>query len=207
MHLTGLVLSIVGTLFLVWHCWPDTARMATTAIFGITMCGCFLSSSLHHLVKAGPATEFRLLKLDHAAIYPFIAGTYTPICVHLLPAPGGLIVLALVWIIAVVGVVHKFWFEPDPANVSDPPSVKVFLPYLGMGWLAAPLFPSIIAQSQGMTILLPIIGGAAYTIGGIILTKRLFDFWPGKLGHHELWHACVLLGSACLYSYVFLNVA
>lgn len=206
LHLTGFVISVLATILLVWQCFPDPARMASAAIFGVSMCGCFLASTLHHLVRGTKRTEMRLLKIDHAAIYPFIAGSYTPVCMHILPQPQGHLLLATVWAIAIAGVLYKLVLAPDPRSVADPPGLWDTLIYILMGWLLTWQLPAFIANSVGLTPWLAALGGLAYSVGGIILTRKLLDFWPGRLGHHEIWHLCVLLGATCVYWYVYLNL-
>lgn len=207
MHGVALLLSLVGTAVLVWIHQADGLRALTTAVYGLSMCGCFLASTLHHLVRGSRRLEMRLLRLDHAAIFPFIAGTYTPVCMHLIPGPSGRALLAVVWAIALGGVVYKLAFAKEPASVEDPPELGATLVYVAMGWLIVWKFPEIMAHSQGLSYGLAVAGGLAYTLGGVILSRRLFDWWPGRLGHHEIWHACVMVGAACLYGYLFLNLA
>ncbi len=207
LHGVALILSIVGTLFLVWTFRTDVVRALTAAVYGLTMCGCFLASTLHHLVRGTRSAEMRLLKLDHAAIYPFIAGTYTPICVHLLPGSAGLVLLTVVWGVALAGVVYKLAFAREPERVDDPPDLASTLLYVAMGWLVVSQLAPLVAHSRGLSIVLATVGGLAYTLGGVILSRRLFDWWPGRLGHHEIWHVCVMVGAACFYSYIFINLA
>lgn len=206
MHLAGLVLSIIATVALVARVGGDPLRALSSVIYGVTMCGCFLASSMHHLFRGSRATEMRLLRIDHAAIYPFIAGSYTPVCLQLLPGLSGRVLLGVVWVIAIVGVVYKLAFARDPARVEDPPDLASTMLYVAMGWLSVTQGPAILAHSHGSSIILGIIGGISYTVGGLILSRRWLDFWPGKLGHHEIWHVCVLIGAACLYGFVFLNL-
>lgn len=207
LHGVALLLSILGTAFLVWSFRADVVRALTTTVYGLTMCGCFLASTLHHLFKGSRAAEMRLLKLDHAAIYPFIAGTYTPVCVHLIPGPMGLVLLAVVWGIALAGIIYKLAFAREPERVDDPPELGSTLLYVAMGWLIVWQVAEVLAHSRGLTFVLAGLGGLAYTVGGIILSRRLFDWWPGRWGHHEIWHVCVMIGAACFYSYIYLNLA
>jgi len=207
MHGAALLLSIIGTAVLVWSCKADPTRAMTAFIYGLSMCGCFLASSMHHLLRGSRKTEMRLLKLDHAAIYPFIAGSYTPVCVHLIPGAPGLLLLGVVWAIALAGVVYKLVFAREPETVDDPPELGSTLLYVAMGWLIVWKLSDVLAHSHGLSIVLAMAGGIAYTLGGIILSRRLFDWWPGRWGHHENWHVCVMVGAACFYAYVFINLA
>lgn len=207
MHGVALLLSLVGTAVLVWILRADGLRALTAAIYGLGMSGSFLASTVHHLVKGSRQTEMRLLRLDHAAIYPFIAGTYTPVCIHLIPGPSGRALLGVVWGIALLGIAYKMFLAREPRSVDDPPEMGSTLLYVAMGWLIVWQFPEVLAHSLGLSYLLAVAGGVAYTLGGVILTRRLFDWRPGRLGHHEIWHAFVMVGAACFYSYLFINLA
>lgn len=206
LHLAALILSLVGTVALVWVARESSLKLLATAIYGVGMCGCFLGSSLHHLISGDRALEHRLLRLDHAAIYPFIAGTYTPICLFLLPGRAGYLMLAAAWALALAGIVYKLGFAPDPEDVNDPPGLVDTLFYVAMGWLVLLQGGEVLKHSAGNTVWLAVAGGALYTLGGLILSRRLCDFWPGRFGHHEIWHVCVMGGAACFYGYIFLNL-
>lgn len=206
MHLAALLLSAVGSGVLLWGAHGDGLKLLSLAIYGVSMCGCFLASSLHHLVRGERELEMRLLRLDQAAIYPFIAGTYTPVCVLVLPAPAGYVLLAVVWAIALGGLVYRLGFARDPARVEDPPHVVDTVIYVAMGWQIMWQARAVLERSMPGTFWLAVAGGLFYTLGGVILTRRLFDFRPGRLGHHEIWHAFVMAGAACFYAYLFLNL-
>lgn len=206
MHLIALMVSLAAGGVLVGRSLGDPLRAGATAIYALSMCGCFLASSIHHLVKGPRSLEMRLLRLDHAAIFPFIAGTYTPVCLLMLPHAMGLPLLAIVWTVAVLGVAYKLWLAPEPASLTDPPDMASTAVYLVMGWLVAPAVRTLAADSLPGSLPLAIAGGLAYSIGGIVLSKRLFDWWPGRFGHHEIWHVLVIVGAACMYGYVFANL-
>lgn len=207
MHLFALLLTLVGTGALLWACREDVSRMVTAAVYGTGMAGCFLASTLHHLVKADRRTEMRLLRWDHAAIFPFIAGSYTPICLHVLPRPSGLWLLGVIWAIALGGVIYKLFFAKDQERVEDPPEMSTTMIYVAMGWLIVFFGSDVLARSASGSFGLALAGGIAYTLGGVILSRKLLDFKPGRFGHHEIWHACVMVGAACVYAYVWANLA
>jgi hemolysin III len=207
LHLTGFFFAVLGTAFLLWRAQQrDVSHVWGTAVYGVGLCSCFLASSLHHLVRGTRALEMWLLKVDHAAIYVFIAGSYTPICLWMLPPPGSLWLLAVVWAIAFVGVVYKLRFAPDQAHVDDPPPLFDTLLYVAMGWLAITEVGNLFARAVPGTLSLLVLGGLAYSIGGLILARRWLDFWPSRFGHHEIWHLCVIAGSVFIYGFLFVNL-
>ncbi|MDB5100613.1 MAG: hemolysin family channel protein [Cyanobacteria bacterium RYN_339] len=203
LHFGALLASLVGAVLMWVHTRGDWSAM----VYVVGMAGCFVGSSLHHLVVGSRQLEMRLLKLDHAAIYPYIAGSYTPICIHKLPAPAGLYLLAAVWAIALGGIVYKLGFAADQVDVNDPPGLVDTLIYIAMGWLSVTQIVPLIAHSAPGTLQLMVAAGAAYSLGGLILARKWFDFWPGRFGHHEIWHVMVIIGSACVYAYVWINLA
>lgn len=206
LHLGALGLSVVGALALAWACRADALLLASVVVYGLGMCGCFLASSLHHLVRGDRALEVKLLRWDHAAIYPFIAGTYTPICLHLMPWQQGPALLALVWGLALAGMVYKLRLAPEQESVDDPPPAFDTALYVAMGWLIVWQLGELMARAKAGTLGLPVAGGLAYSVGGWILSRRLLDFVPGRFGHHEIWHLFVIAGAACFYAFLWLNL-
>ena len=204
-HLGALILSLVGTFILLGLTRPDPWRMFATAVYGLSMSASFLTSTMHHLIKGDRTLEIRLWKLDHAAIYPFIAGTYTPICLYMLPGRSGFGLLIVVWILAVLGMVYKLALSRPPQSVKDPPDLRSTLIYVAMGWLILWKIAALTSHSVGLSLILAVVGGFLYTMGGVILSFRLFDFWPDRFGHHEIWHLFVIAGASCFYGYIYWN--
>jgi hemolysin III len=206
LHLSALLASLAGVGLLMAACRADGFKVLAIAIYGIGMAGCFLGSTLHHLIRGERALEMRLLRLDHALIYPFIAGTYTPVCLLMLPARSGGWLLGLVWAIAFTGMVYKLGFARDPATVEEPPNGVDTALYVAMGWLALPFVGQLSAAARPGTLVLAILGGVVYSLGGLILSRKLCDFWPGRFGHHELWHVCVIAGAAAFFAFICVNL-
>jgi hemolysin III len=130
------------------------------------------------------ATSLR--KLDHAMIYVLIAGSYTPICFLNLPLKEAVVFTAVIWGIALVGIVAKIFWIKAPNWVSA-------VIYILMGWaLVIDINEFWAANHQGMIFIA--LGGITYTIGGIIyaIKKPCFTKY---FGFHELFHIFVLLGS------------
>ncbi|HEY9723904.1 MAG TPA: hemolysin III family protein [Oscillatoriaceae cyanobacterium] len=206
LHLFALIAAIAAIAWLLFECRAEVVRFASVLVYGLGMIGCFAASTCHHLIRGSRRLELRLLRLDHAAIYPFIAGTYTPICLCLLPATGGLTLLAAVWALALVGVVYKLGFARDQSDVNDPPPLLDTLLYIAMGWLVLFQASPLLAQALPGSLAFALVGGLAYSLGGVILSQRWFDLWPGRFGHHEIWHLCVILGSAGLFAFIAANL-
>jgi hemolysin III len=156
------------------------------AVFVGTMLLLYLSSCLYHALPPG-RFKGRLLKLDHAAIYLFIAGTYTPFTLGVLRGNGGALVGVLIWSLALAGVALMATGRLQNRIASTGL-------YLAMGWLVliggGPMLERV--PASGIAWLLA--GGVAYTVGVgfyALTTRVRFS--------HLAWHVCVLAGSTCHY--------
>jgi hemolysin III len=153
-------------------------------VFVGTMVLLYLASTLYHALPAGRAKRV-FMKLDHGAIYLFIAGSYTPFSLGVLGGGWGWTLFGLVWAMALAGVMLKAF------DRLSHPWLSTGL-YLAMGWLvliaAVPLLDRVAAQ--GVTLL--VAGGLAYTAG--VLFFAMDSRWRYA---HAVWHGFVVLGSAC----------
>src|SRR5258705_7329395 len=118
-------------------------------------------------------------------IFVFIAGTYTPFCVLLLPGTTGKIILAVVWGGAILGVGMKLITPNAPRWLSAPL-------YIALGWVAVVVLPDILHTGGVTALVLTLTGGALYTIGAVFYALRKPNPWPTVFGHHEFFHACTL---------------
>jgi hemolysin III len=141
-----------------------------------------------------------LRTLDHIAIYFLIAGTYTPLALITLKGRLGWTLLAAVWLIALAGIPFKLFYLHAPIWLSTGT-------YLAMGYLAlVAVVPIAHAVSFGGLAWL-IAGGLAYTLGAVIYAQQRPDPFPGRFGHHEIWHLLVLTGSGCHFAFMLYHVA
>ncbi|MGB7212368.1 MAG: hemolysin III family protein [Gemmatimonadales bacterium] len=186
-HGIGFVLALVGAPWLVRAAMlhGDPTAVAAVSVFSATLVLLYLSSTLYHAVRAGPAKRaFRIL--DHGAVYLLIAGTYTPFTLVSLHGVWGWSLFGVVWALAILGIVLT------ATGAMQHPQASTAL-FLGMGWL-------IVVAIRPLWLHLPlagfvwlVAGGLAYTVGvGFLTTKRL------PYGHF-IWHLLVLVGSACHY--------
>jgi hemolysin III len=198
-HLIGLLLAALGTWFLLGSADTGTQLLAF-AVYGATLMLLYAASTVYHGLPLGEVGLRRLRTLDHIAIYFLIAGTYTPVAMIPLHDSGGPALLAASWAIAAVGIPFKIRWLDAPVWISTGT-------YLGMGYLAlvavVPLGRSV--GTGGLAWL--VAGGIAYTIGAVIYARERPDFFPGRFGHHGLWHLLVLAGSACHFAFIALHIA
>lgn len=157
-------------------------------IAAIVYCGSmillFSVSAAYHALPQGATKEF-LRRLDHAAIFLFIAGSYTPFMLGRLAEEGGWWVLAFVWLVATVGTVAKC------ANRLRHPVLSTAL-YLGLGWLSVFILEPLMNRLPTDGIALIVRGGVLYTLGAVVF--HLDERIPYA---HFVWHLLVLGASGC----------
>jgi hemolysin III len=187
-HLGGAIAALFGQLVLLFFAWGGMAKVVSVVIYGLSLMALFSASAAYHLVKVKPATLQILRKLDHSAIFLLIAGTYTPFCLIAFTGFFRWGLLALIWAIALAGILVKVFYLGAPRWLNA-------VMYVLMGWLcvlAAPQMPSVLPVGA---LLWLIVGGVTYTLGAVVYATKLFNFVPGKFGFHEVWHIFVLLGA------------
>ncbi len=193
-HYIGMLLSLIAAAPLLVKAEISGIPSALTAmgIFILTMILLYAASTIYHTldVKAGVLKVFR--KLDHMMIFVLIAGTYTPICLLVLKGRIGMIMLALVWGIAVVGMVLKAFWVTCPKWFSS-------IIYIAMGWICLLVFPTLLRDLKTPAFLWLLAGGILYTVGGVVYALRLqaFNCVHKYFGSHEIFHLFVMAGSFC----------
>lgn len=188
LHLGGAIASLGGLTYLASLTWDWTARLVSITVYGASLVLLFLSSSAYHLTKARPAVINVLRKLDHSAIYVLIAGTYTPFCLIAFHGFFRWGLLGLIWGIALVGIVMKIILGRLPRWVNAGV-------YVIMGWLCVLAIPQMASSLPPEALTWLIVGGVVYTLGAVVYATKVFNFFPGKFGFHEIWHIFVLAGA------------
>lgn len=171
-------------------------RVLSLCIFAFAAVLLLCMSGVFHLLPSGTPARAVLRRLDHAAIFILIAGTYTPI--HTILFRGGWRwgMLLLVWTIAVASVTLKTIFF---ANVPDWLGLTL---YVGMGWIG--LFSMIkLSSTRGIRFIRPLLaGGIVYTIGAIIELANMRPLIAGVFRAHEIFHVAVLGGLGLHWRFV-----
>jgi hemolysin III len=167
---------------------PGIAPIVSCAIYSLTVCGLFGTSALYHRRVWSPRGYAIMRRLDHSMIFVFIAGTYTPFCALLLPTRLATMLLATVWIGAVIGVALKLVWPHAPRWASAPL-------YIGLGWVAVAVLPDIYRNGGVTALVLLVVGGVTYTLGAVFYALRRPNPWPTVFGHHEFFHASTLVAA------------
>ena len=185
-HAVGAMLSIFGIVMLAVRSQNATAA-ATTAIYGASMFLLFQASTCYHAMTNATAKRvFR--RIDHSAIYLLIAGTYTPVLMIAVPFPTSVGLLAMIWYLAVTGVVFSCLTLKFPYLYTGL--------YLVMGWLSIFLLHSLWQNGAYRTIWLLLAGGAVYSVGIVFYLMKTRYM-------HSVWHLFVLGGAVCHYFAIY----
>jgi hemolysin III len=171
--------------------WEYTAAVM---IYGITMLFTYTTSTIYHsLYKVRPQRRNKFHLLDHVAIYLFIAGSYTPIALFVLPGIWSPIVLTSVWVLALAGVLYKVFL------LGRFPKISLII-YLAMGWLIVIAFRPLFQSASQELLFWIFAGGACYTIGTIFFSLKKIKF------SHGIWHLLVLAGTICHFIGIYYHV-
>jgi len=189
-HVTGLTVGIAAVVImmvLAFICLPagSTASLAIYGVGLVAMLGC---SAAYHMA---PVTAWKglLQRLDHAAIFLKIAGTYTPFGAIKIGGTTGLALLGAVWSVALLGCGAKMLL----ASTWDRLAIPL---YLLLGWCGIVMFPDLAASVTQPTLILLALGGMLYTVGVI------FHLWRSLPYQNAVWHAFVLAGTGCHFGAV-----
>lgn len=202
-HLVGAILSIIGFFTLIIKAFNTGSFEVkiSVIVFGLSMIFLYSMSATYHMIDPSYTKVKRILrKLDHIMIFVLIAGTYTPIClINLKDVLFGKVLLIVVWSIALVGLFIKlFW-------INAPRWIATSL-YIVMGWTVIFVIKPVATYLSSSAMLWLFLGGAAYTVGGVIYGLKKPNLTFKNFGFHELFHIFILLGTLChfvmVYSYI-----
>ncbi len=187
-HYTGAIFAAVGSLALLIFGREGFLQNIALGLYGLTLIQMFTASAVYHSARVTPRVLGILRKIDHSAIYLLIAGTYTPFCVLAFSGFWRWGFLAIIWALALSGVMVKVFIIHAPRWINAGV-------YVVMGWLC------LFAVNEMLKVLAPdtigwlLAGGIIYTLGAVVYATKRMNFKPGVFGFHEVWHIFVLLGA------------
>lgn len=167
----------------------SSSFIVAITVYGVCLLAMLGASALYN-IGIKPGLDWLLQRIDHAAIYLKIAGTYTPFT---LISGQGLGLLAGLWVAAALGTALKL-FSPVRFRF-----VALAL-YLAMGWAGVLILPSLAPLLPSATLVLMILGGVVYTTGVV------FYLWTRLPYHFAIWHIFVLVASILFYAAVMVLV-
>jgi len=195
-HLGALVLALPCAVVLVWR--DGLGR--GVGLYAVALVGMYAASASYHLGSWSPAVRGRLRQVDYAMIPIYIGACLTPYCLIAVPGEVSLVVLGLGWFgaaTAVLGTATRFEATRRLTSVT----------YLVLGWLPVITLPEAINRLSTPQLVLMGSMGLLYTLGAGVLAIRWPDPNPEVFGYHEVWHAMVVVASACYFVLVWLFAA
>jgi hemolysin III len=193
-HAIGVLGAMTGAVMLiVWSAFnASPGQIAAIAVYGAALIATFAASALYHLIPWEGARPI-LRRVDHAAIYLKIAGTYTPLVV-IIGHWFAYLVLAVVWTLAVIGMVLKLFFWRTPGRFGP-------LLYLVMGWLSLALVWWLWPVVPLSAMVLIAVGGLLYTAGVPFYATHTMKYSTA------IWHGFVLAASVCFFAAIWIGSA
>lgn len=203
-HFIGMMLAVFAAVPLLVKAGvtSDGRSFTAMAIFMASMILLYGASAMYHSVNLSGKRLRIFQKLDHMMIFVLIAGSYTPVCLVVLGGDIGYKLLALVWGIALAGIVIKACWITCPKWFSS-------ILYIAMGWVCVLVFGRLFDTLSTAAFLWLLAGGLIYTAGGVIYALKLpvFNARHKAFGSHEVFHLFVMGGSICHFIFMYLYVA
>ena len=202
-HFIGMLMAIFAAVPLLIKAANEPSRIyiISLTIYAASLILLYAASTTYHTFDVSERVNTILKKIDHMMISVLIAGSYTPVCLIVLKGRTGLILLAIVWSIAIAGILIKAFWVYCPKWVSS-------VLYIGMGWTCVLAFTQILNNMSAAAFGWLLAGGIIYTVGGVIYALKLpiFNNRHKNFGSHEIFHLFVMGGSACHFvvMYAFL---
>jgi hemolysin III len=193
-HAVAIGAAAVGGLFLVVMALArgGVSLASSTLIYAICLMAMLVASNIYNLKRPGPHRRV-LRRLDEAAIFLLIAGSYTPFTTQRFESPWDVPMTAIVWAVAIAGVIGKLFF----------PKVPEWLwtgVYVAFGWLAVLMLKPLLMDVSAVALVLLAIGGLLYTAGVPLFLWRNLPF------RRAIWHGFVVAGAAVHYVAVLTGV-
>lgn len=202
-HFIGMVAAISAAPFLLERAAQtgQSRSIISSLLFIVSMIMLYGASTFYHAIITNDKATLLLKKLDHIMIYFLIAGSYTPVCMLVLPSSIGTPLCLIVWGLAAAGLFLTAVWVDSPKWLNS-------TIYIAMGWLCIFAIRSIYHYMCSQAFFWLFMGGIIYTIGGVIYALKLpvFNKLHPSFGGHEIFHLFVMGGSLChfimVYSYL-----
>jgi hemolysin III len=188
LHLAAFVIAVPAGVLLVQH----SGDRAGILLYALSLAALYGVSAAYHLLPMTGRVRYWMRRTDHAVIYLFIAGAFTPMCLLVAPPSERGILLAVAWVGAGIGVTIK---------LLSLERTRVFAGalYVLLGWLAMAMLPAVLRGLDATELTLFFVQGSLYTLGALVLVIRRPDPYPDVFGYHEVWHAMVVVATACYF--------
>lgn len=194
LHWLGLGVAPIGVTALIWRVPDsDSVLMTSVLVYGASLLAMLACSALYHF--SGVVDRKALLRrLDHAAIFLLIAGTYTPFTLNKIDGYWGIGLFAFTWTVAAAGILFKL-LRP---GILEGASIVI---YLLLGWSILVALDPLMSAVSAKTLVLLAAGGLLYTAG------VLFHVWRSLPYQNAIWHAFVFAGAGCHYAAILNEIS
>lgn len=203
-HFIGMMMAVFAAIPLLIKAAasPETTTLTAMAVFIASMVLLYGASATYHSINVSEKVIKVFRKIDHMMIFVLIAGSYTPVCLIVLGGNLGYTLLAVVWGIAIFGMLIKALWITCPKWFSS-------VIYIAMGWVCLGVFGQLWNTLPAGAFIWLLAGGIVYTVGGIIYALKLpiFNSRHENFGSHEIFHLFVMGGSICHFIFMYLYVA
>ena len=199
-HLIGTGFALASLVWLVTAAAQRASlgRVISLAIFGGAMVAVYTASTLYHWLPLRPRQVKLMRSIDQAMIYLMIAGTATPVAMVALNGFARLLMLAVMWSAASLGI--TLLAIPHIIHRSKMRRIKRSTHatlYLGMGWVSVLFAWPVIKAFSMMALAWLVAGGVSYTVGGLVYALKKPNPLPRVVEFHEVFHLFVMVGSTC----------
>jgi hemolysin III len=198
-HQFAFLATLPAGLWLLAGAQTAPARVGV-AVYWASISGLFAASMSYHLFARSERAVTWLRRLDHSMIFVMIAGSYTPICLLVLPRAWGIPMLVVVWVTALAGVIMKM------VRVTANGGKSGSWLYIVSGWMAVISLPKLLTEMGPGRMALLIAGGLLFTVGAVVLGTRRPDPRPMVFGYHEVWHAMTVVAAGCHFAMIALII-
>ena len=191
-HIIGVTASLIAlTALLIIGAQSQVLLWGVSlTIYGLALVAMFICSAGYNLsLPVRPKLKEVFRRLDHAAIFLMIAGTYTPFILIKMQTPWGFALLAVVWTMAAIGIAIKLFLP----RFLDGLSTAL---YLVQGWAVLAAWEPLMSALPGTVLTLLMVGGVLYTIGVV------FHLWERLPYQNAIWHGFVLSAASCHFAAV-----
>ena len=187
LHAVAAALSIGALVWLVTSARSTEAAISAW-VYGVAAVLCYLTSFTYHVIARSERARALMRRADHSMIYVLIAGTFTPVCILAMVGWWRWVIIAVVWLGAVVGVVL--------CVAARCPRFSVAL-YIILGWVGVTALPAL--ARRPLHAVLFIVAGVLYTLGAFLFGRQRPALRPRWFGYHEFWHGMGVTAGAALF--------
>jgi hemolysin III len=199
LHAGAALAAALGGTYLVVLSSGDWPRQLSMLVYGAGLTLLFAVSALYHVHTWTPTRHAILRRIDHANIFVLIAATYTPLAFNVLSGWWRAGMLGAVWGAALIGIGAAIagvqWRRGPRAGL-----------YVAMGWLALAALGEILAVLPWPALGLLITGGALYSTGALLYTRKWPNPWPRVFGYHEVFHLLTIAAAVAFYVVILVYV-